>query len=268
MKKSLLATVAAVALIASAGMASAAEGGRAEMKAGGNAEMNKGADVKGGADVRGKPTTTGAGPGGQIEPRAQGAADSKSGPSPDSNDVKRDIAPKASTSGQASEQKSAPGARSTANEKAAPAVNAGNSGPAAAKSAADEKSGPAAKSANDKAANDKSATGDKSGEASKTTAQGAAGAQAGASVNLTTEQKTKVRTTVLQSSSAPKVSKSQINFNISVGTAVPRSVRFVAVPQTLVEIHPQWRGYSYFIVDDEIIIVDSNSLQIVAVLAV
>ena len=37
-------------------------------------------------------------------------------------------------------------------------------------------------------------------------------AAAGASVNLTTEQKTKIRTTVLQSSSAPKVSRSQINF--------------------------------------------------------
>ena len=43
------------------------------------------------------------------------------------------------------------------------------------------------------------------------------------SVNLTTEQKTKIRTTVLQSSSAPKVSRSSINFNISVGTVVPRT---------------------------------------------
>ena len=64
------------------------------------------------------------------------------------------------------------------------------------------------------------------------------------------------------------MSRSSINFNISVGTAVPRSVHFVAVPQMLVEIHPAWRGYSYFIVDDEIIIVDSRTMQIVAVLAV
>ena len=91
---------------------------------------------------------------------------------------------------------------------------------------------------------------------------------AGGSVNLTTEQKTKIRTTVLQSSSAPKVSRSQINFNISVGTVVPRSVHFVTVPATLVEIHPAWRGYSYFIVDDEIIIVEPRTLKIVAVLTV
>ena len=73
---------------------------------------------------------------------------------------------------------------------------------------------------------------------------------------------------MLQSSSAPKVSRSQINFNISVGTVVPRSVHFVTVPATLVEIHPAWRGYSYFIVDDEIIIVEPRTLKIVAVLTV
>ena len=73
---------------------------------------------------------------------------------------------------------------------------------------------------------------------------------------------------MLQSSSAPKVSRSQINFNIGIGTVVPRSVHFVAVPATLVEIHPAWRGYSYFIVDDEIIIVDSRSFKIIAVLTV
>ena len=47
---------------------------------------------------------------------------------------------------------------------------------------------------------------------------------------------------------------------------VPRSVQFVTVPATLVEIHPAWRGYSYFIVDDEIIIVEPRTLKIVAVL--
>ena len=73
---------------------------------------------------------------------------------------------------------------------------------------------------------------------------------------------------MIQSSNAPKVSRSSINFNISVGTVVPRSVHFVTVPATLVEIHPAWRGYSYFIVDDEIIIVDSRTMQIIAVLAV
>jgi hypothetical protein len=92
--------------------------------------------------------------------------------------------------------------------------------------------------------------------------------QSNAAVNLTAEQKTRIRTSVLQSSSAPKVSRNQINFSLNVGTAVPRTVRFAEVPPTLVEIHPQWRGYRYFVVDNEIVIVDPRTLQIVAILEV
>ena len=86
--------------------------------------------------------------------------------------------------------------------------------------------------------------------------------------SLTTEQKSKIRTSVLQSSSAPKLSRSSINFTLGVGTVVPRSVHFVSVPPTIVEYYPMYRGYSYFIVDDEIIIVDARTMRIVAVILV
>ena len=88
--------------------------------------------------------------------------------------------------------------------------------------------------------------------------------QAGGNVTLNAEQRTKIRQTVL-TSGAPRVSN--VNFSISVGTAVPSSVRVVTVPDVLVEIHPQWRGYMYFVVGDQIIIVDRNH-RIVAVLTV
>jgi hypothetical protein len=68
--------------------------------------------------------------------------------------------------------------------------------------------------------------------------------------------------------SAPKVQRNEINFSINVGTVVPRSVKLVAVPPTLVEIRPAWRGYLYFVIADEIIIVEPRTLKIVAVLAV
>ena len=97
----------------------------------------------------------------------------------------------------------------------------------------------------------------KSGGARETTGA----APTGGSVNLTTEQKTKIRTTVIEK--APKVSRTDIKFSINIGTVVPRSVRVVAVPPTLVEIHPAWRGYSYFVVGDEIIIVEPRTLKIV-----
>jgi len=87
------------------------------------------------------------------------------------------------------------------------------------------------------------------------------------SVSLTTEQKTKIRQTVLQSSNAPRVTN--VNFDLKVGTAVPRErVKLVTVPGPIVEIHPQWRGFLYFIVNDEIIIVDPKTYEIVAVIEV
>ena len=99
--------------------------------------------------------------------------------------------------------------------------------------------------------------------------QGTAGTQSGAmrtsNVSLTTEQKTTIRSKVL-TSSAPRVTN--VNFDIRIGTVVPRTVRIAPVPVTLVEIEPTWRGYMYFVYADEIIIVEPRTLEIVYVLAV
>jgi Protein of unknown function (DUF1236) len=82
---------------------------------------------------------------------------------------------------------------------------------------------------------------------------------------LTVKQKTKVRERVLHGSSAPRVTN--VNFSIHVGTVVPRSVKAVALPPILVEYYPAYRGYLYFVADDEIIIVDRDH-RIIAVIEV
>ncbi|MEA2876603.1 MAG: hypothetical protein QOF14_1799 [Hyphomicrobiales bacterium] len=100
----------------------------------------------------------------------------------------------------------------------------------------------------------------------KTGQQGAGGRpMASSNVSLTTEQKTTIRQTVL-TSSAPRVTN--VNFDIKVGTAVPRTVRIAPLPVTLIEIQPAWRGYMYFVYNDEIIVVEPGTLRIVAVLEV
>ncbi len=95
--------------------------------------------------------------------------------------------------------------------------------------------------------------------------QGQAGAGPGASVNLTAEQRNQIRTTVLQSKNAPKVSNP--TFSISVGATVPRTLTLVEVHPALVRINGAWRGHRYFIVGEQIVIVDRN-FRIVAVLTV
>jgi hypothetical protein len=83
---------------------------------------------------------------------------------------------------------------------------------------------------------------------------------------MTTEQRTTIRETVIRSGNAPRVAN--VNFSINVGVVVPSTVRVVEVPTTIVEIHPEWRGYRYFVVNDEIVIVEPRTLKIVAVLEV
>jgi len=57
-----------------------------------------------------------------------------------------------------------------------------------------------------------------------------------------------------------------VNFSLSVGTVVPRDVRLSVLPADVVEIVPQYRGYSFVLVKDEIVIVEPSSYKIVAVL--
>jgi peptidoglycan hydrolase-like protein with peptidoglycan-binding domain len=81
--------------------------------------------------------------------------------------------------------------------------------------------------------------------------------------NLSIEQRTRIEQTVLARSDVPHVQN--VNFALNVGVAVPSQVRVVEVPPALVEIYPDWRGYSYFVVSDEIVIVKPDR-HIVAVI--
>jgi hypothetical protein len=80
---------------------------------------------------------------------------------------------------------------------------------------------------------------------------------------LTSEQRTKI-STVVKSHSEARVTN--VNFAVSVGTVVPRTVKIVALPEEVIVIHPAWRGYRFFIVNDQIVIVEPDSLRIVAVI--
>jgi hypothetical protein len=108
-------------------------------------------------------------------------------------------------------------------------------------------------------------SGQSSGQAPRSGANQAQGSSASGSASLSAEQRTKIRTTVLSQKNAPRVSR--VDFNISVGTVVPRSVKLVVVPQTVVEVYPAWRGFLFFIVGDQIVIVEPGSLRIVAVIS-
>jgi hypothetical protein len=104
---------------------------------------------------------------------------------------------------------------------------------------------------------------DRTEENRATTGQGAAGSRS-ATVNLTPEKRTRIHEVIVKERNAPRVSSP--NFNVSVGTRVPRTVKFATLPRTIVEIEPEWRGFEYFMIGEQIVIVDPNTMEIVAVL--
>jgi hypothetical protein len=127
------------------------------------------------------------------------------------------------------------------------------------KGAQDQKQNPRENRAQDKSDNKNSA--DTKSQKDGTTGQGAAGSSGSAS--LTTEQRTKISTTIKQTNVRPVTN---VNFNVSVGTVVPRDVTLHALPPTIVEVYPQWRSYRFILVGDEIVIVEPDTLRIVAVI--
>ena len=104
---------------------------------------------------------------------------------------------------------------------------------------------------------------EKTGDAkASTTGQGAAaGSAAAGPASLSGEQRSAIRGSVRHAQPA-----TNINFSISIGTAVPRTVRFYPMTSEIVVIYPHYRGFQYFLVGDQIIVVDPRTHQIVAVL--
>jgi hypothetical protein len=99
---------------------------------------------------------------------------------------------------------------------------------------------------------------DRDGAAKSTTT-----GQAGAGGKLSTEQRTKITTVIHQQNVRPVTN---VNFSISVGTRVPRDVGFHPLPAEIVTIYPDWRGYEFFLVNEQVIVVNPRTLEIVAVI--
>jgi len=57
-----------------------------------------------------------------------------------------------------------------------------------------------------------------------------------------------------------------VNFNVSIGTVVPTSVRYHALPSRIVEIYPEWRGYEFILVNGRYVILRPHTHEIVYII--
>ena len=74
------------------------------------------------------------------------------------------------------------------------------------------------------------------------------------------------QTQIVSAIKSEKITETNINVNVSVGTVLPASVRFVPLPPRIVEIYPEWRGYEVLLVKGRYVIVRPQTREIVYVI--
>lgn len=85
-------------------------------------------------------------------------------------------------------------------------------------------------------------------------------------VQLSDQQRTKISSSIRDTKNLKRVDRTNINFNINVGTVVPRTIGLVPLPGPIVAVVPAYRGYLYIVVGDELLIVHPRTYEIVAVI--
>jgi hypothetical protein len=244
MKRTLLISVAALALTAGGNLAYSQSGG-----AGSTTPMANPASPSGGAGGANMKEDTAPG----TKAPAKGAQDR-------ATPEKQKSTQQAPTTRQSSDDKAAqPATTQQSQGQAAPTTKQSQDGKSGQPSTTQQSQGQPAP------ATQQQTQGAPTGGSKQGTAAQGSGTMTSKSVSLTTEQKTTIRQTVL-TGSAPRVTN--VNFDIRVGTVVPRTVRIAPLPPALISIEPEWRGYMYFVYNDEIIVVEPRTLRIVAVIEV
>ncbi len=238
-----LVSAAALALIAGTGLANAQgmnkESGGASAGATGGATMQHSAPTDSSAgSAKSEPSEKGGMKSSQSEQKSPGAM---------KNERAEDSVKGGSTTQRAED-------RDHAKDNAKDNVKGGNANQRADEST---KSGTKAEG-RDNDRNNMKAEGKSTTERSQTTGQ------AGANAKLSTEQRTKITTVIRNEHVAPVTN---VNFSIAVGTRVPRvGVSFHRLPTEVVTVYPEWRGYEYILVRNQIIVIDPATYEIVAVL--
>ena len=223
MRHTLLATVAATALIAGAGLASA-QGPGENREAPGATHEPKAPGGKTDQQPNGVPQQKSPAPNAQapMKPAPTAQAPAKEAPAP--------------TAQAPMKEKPAPTAQAPMKEKPAETAQA----PAAVKPQAAE---PPNSRMAPSAAKDET--------------------KSGPPAALSSEQHAKIRNTL-------RIEKSErlasVPFSTKVGEAIPGTVHLYVLPVSILEYAPQYRGYEYILVGNEILIVDPRTMRIVAVI--
>lgn len=91
------------------------------------------------------------------------------------------------------------------------------------------------------------------------------GGPKGSVANVTSEQRTKVKGIFTQH----RVEPAHINVSVNIGVAIPRTVHLYPVPEDIVLIVPEYRGYEYVLLDDDrVAIIDPDTYEVVDIIVI
>ncbi|MCF6371336.1 DUF1236 domain-containing protein [Rhizobium halophilum] len=122
-------------------------------------------------------------------------------------------------------------------------------------------------SAPDTEAGDSEAADSQSGEpdAAQASTEAAPSEETTASIDISAEQKTEIQSIIVEQ----KVEPVDIDVEVSIGTAIPKTVTLHPLPPRIVEIVPAYSGYEYFILaDGRVVIVKPATHEVVYILVV
>jgi hypothetical protein len=74
------------------------------------------------------------------------------------------------------------------------------------------------------------------------------------------------QTQIVSAIRSEKIQETNVNVNVSVGTVLPASVRFVPLPPRIVEIYPEWRGFEVVLIHGRYVIVRPQTREIVYII--
>ena len=122
---------------------------------------------------------------------------------------------------------------------------------------------PTAQKSTETTAPNKNAQSNEPNRNSERTANDNARSKTQVSASLDPKKKTELHAAFAKIDAKPVT---HVNFSVSVGTVVPRTLELRPVPTRIVEIVPQYRGYDFVLVRDEVVIVEPRTHKIVDVI--
>jgi Protein of unknown function (DUF1236) len=238
MRKTLMVSVAVAALLAATGLATAQGVNQGAAKESPTAASPKGdtaAPMNAPAAKGAETATPGAGSKEAVPPHAQGKPDAKT-----TGEMKSD-------------------GKSKASDSTAPTTTSKDTKSPTAETKADGKTKALDSTTTSKDLKTPTAETKPSTSDSKTTGNAATAATAAPPA----EKRTQITSAIKQE----KVEEvTNVNFNLSIGTAVPAGVRYHPMPSRIVEIYPEWRGYDFILVRGKYIILRPHTHEIVYII--